>query len=101
MTENERFTVDSDGNYWDVINHRYVNLDYLFRLVEELDAKLDNKQHTINEMGKTIRSYDDTYIDLNKKYKKVVDENEQLKSTNMEMEDYLGRLEEENSNLQI
>ena len=82
MTEKERFTVDSDGNYWDKINHRYVNLDYLFRLVDELDTKLDNKQHTINEMAKTIRIYDDGYIDLNKKYKKVVDENEQLKQQN-------------------
>lgn len=81
MTEKERFTVDSDGKYWDKINHKYVNLDYLFRLVEELDSKLDNKQYTINEMVKTLRTYDDAYIDLNKKYKKLIDENEQLKQS--------------------
>ena len=81
MTEKERFTVDSDGKYWDKINHKYVNLDYLFRLVEELDSKLDNKQYTINEMAKTLRIYDDAYIDLNKKYKKLIDENEQLKQS--------------------
>ena len=79
MNEKERFTVDSDGKYWDKINHKYINLDYLFRLVDELDTKLDNKQHTINEMAKTIRIYDDAYINLNKKYKELVDENKQLK----------------------
>ena len=76
----ERFTVDSDGKWWDRITHEYVTLDNLFRTVEELDNKLESKQHTINEMAKTIRIYDDGYIDLNKKYKKLKDENEQLKS---------------------
>lgn len=46
---------------------------------DELVDLLNNKKHTINKMAKTIRIYDDGYIDLNKKYKKVVDENEQLK----------------------
>ena len=40
---------------------------------------LNDKEHTINEMAKTIRIYDDGYIGLNKKYKEVVGENEQLK----------------------
>ena len=78
----ERFTVDSDGKWWDRITHEYVTLDNLFRTVEELDNKLESKQHTINEMAKTIRIYDDGYIDLNKKYKKLKDENEQLKQDN-------------------
>lgn len=77
----ERFTVDSDGKWWDRITHEYVTLDNLFRTVEELDNKLESKQHTINEMAKTIRIYDDGYIDLNKKYKKLKDENEQLKQS--------------------
>ncbi len=79
MTENKRFTVDSDGKWWDRITHEYVTLDSLFRTVEDLDKKLESKQHTINEMVKIIRIYDDGYIDLNKKYKKLADENEQLK----------------------
>lgn len=77
----ERFTVDNDGKWWDRITHEYVTLDNLFRTVEELDNKLESKQHTINEMAKTIRIYDDGYIDLNKKYKKLKDENEQLKQS--------------------
>ena len=77
----ERFTVYSDGKWWDRITHEYVTLDNLFRTVEELDNKLESKQHTINEMAKTIRIYDDGYIDLNKKYKKLKDENEQLKQS--------------------
>ena len=77
----ERFTVDSDGKWWDRITHEYVTLDNLFRTVEELDNKLESKQYTINEMAKTIRIYDDGYIDLNKKYKKLKDENEQLKQS--------------------
>ena len=67
---------------------------------------LNDKEYTINELAKSIRIYDDGYIDLNKKYKKVVDENEQLKqeneglkSSNMEYEDIFGRLEEENERL--
>ena len=76
----ERFTVDSDGKWWDRITHEYVTLDNLFRTVEELDNKLESKQDTINEMAKTIRIYDDGYIDLNKNYKKLKDENEQLKN---------------------
>lgn len=35
----ERFTVDSDGKYWDRINHEYVTIDGLFRLVEQLDKE--------------------------------------------------------------
>ena len=35
----ERFTVDSDGKYWDKINHEYVTIDGLFRLVEQLDKE--------------------------------------------------------------
>ena len=84
-----RFTVDSDGKWWDKINHKYVNLDYLFNLVEELDNKLESKQYTINELGKTIRIYDDGYIDLNKKYKKLSEENEQLKQTMQEVAELL------------
>ena len=42
---------------------------------------LNDKEYTINELAKSIRIYDDGYIDLNKKYKKVVDENEQLKQS--------------------
>lgn len=76
----------------------FISSEYGCEIVARL---LNDKEHTINEMAKTIRIYDDGYIDLNKKYKKVVDENEQLKSTNMEMEDYLARLEEANINLQI
>lgn len=83
----ERFTVDSDGKWWDRITHEYVTLDNLFRTVEELDNKLESKQHTINEMAKTIRIYDDGYIDLNKKYKKLKDENEQLKKGMIEVVD--------------
>ena len=40
---------------------------------------LNGKEWIINEMGKTLRVYDDAYIDLNKKYKEVVEENEELK----------------------
>jgi len=91
MIEKERFTVDSDGNYWDTINHRYVNLDYLFRLVKELDTKLDNKQHTINEMAKTIRIYEDAYIDLNKQNKEIEDllneKEEKIKQLEKELSD--------------
>jgi len=81
----ERFTVDSDGKWWDKIKHEYVTLDSLFRLVEELD-------YTINEMAKTIRIYDDGYIDLNKKYKKLADEKEQLKQRNDRQAKQLDRL---------
>ena len=88
----ERFTVDSDGKWWDKIKHEYVTLDSLFRTVEELDNQLDIKQNTINEMIKTIRIYDDGYIDLNKKYKKLNDENEQLKSENKRLTDKLNKI---------
>lgn len=91
----ERFTVDSDGKWWDKIKHEYVTLDSLFRTVEELDNQLDIKQNTINEMIKTIRIYDDGYIDLNKKYKKLNEENEQLKDEVYdEMDDALAVLVE-------
>lgn len=96
MIKKERFTVDNDGKYWDKINHKYVNLDYLFRLVDELDTKLENKEHIINEMAKTIRIYDDGYITLNKKYKEVVDENKQLKN---QKEEEIKRLKIENEYL--
>lgn len=64
----------------------YVDEDHTDRPLrnDELVDLLNNKEHTINEMIKTIRIYDDAYIDLNKKYKKVVDENEQLKKKILE-----------------
>ena len=54
----------------------FISSQYGCEIVARL---LNDKEHTINEMVKTIRIYDDGYIDLNKKYKKVVDENEKLK----------------------
>ena len=54
----------------------FISSEYGCEIVARL---LNDKEHTINELAKTIRIYDDGYIDLNKKYKKVVDENEQLK----------------------
>ena len=41
MTAN-RFTVDSDGKYWDRLSHKYVTIDHLFYLVEKLEK--ENKQ---------------------------------------------------------
>ena len=45
----ERFTVDSDGKYWDKINHEYVTLDSLFRTVEQLDKEIKELKEANNQ----------------------------------------------------
>lgn len=52
----ERFTVDSDGKYWDKINHKYVTIDYLFRLVEKQDKHIFLLKSAIQTI--TAEAYD-------------------------------------------
>lgn len=54
-------------------------------IINEQDETIQEKQHTINEMAKAIRIYDDGYIGLNK-------ENQRLLKANM-------KLTEENTNI--
>lgn len=35
----KRFTVDSDGKYWDRESNKYVTIDHLFYLVEKLEEE--------------------------------------------------------------
>ena len=35
----KRFTVDGDGKYWDRKSNKYVTIDHLFYLVEELEKE--------------------------------------------------------------
>jgi len=62
------------------------------------------KDTKLNRLLKTpmglVLQYADVFNKCIEWLNELQEENEQLKSTNMEMEDYLGRLEEENINLQ-
>ena len=42
MTENKRFTVDSDGKYFDRLNNRYLTIDNLLNELNELNT--ENKE---------------------------------------------------------
>lgn len=46
----ERFTVDSEGKYWDKINHEYVTIDNLFRTVEKLDKENEELKSFIKKL---------------------------------------------------
>ena len=84
MAEKERFTVDSDGKYWDKINHKYVNLDYLFRLVEELDSELNmSREKALYWRNKAEDIWGDmkTNVELKR-------ENIQLKNELKELKEY-------------
>lgn len=85
MTE-KRFTVDSDGKYFDRVNQRYVTLDKLF---DEL-----NMLHEENEEFKTKFEYHER---MHNKWKSEcmanIKENEQLKSENEELENKIELLE--------
>lgn len=75
MTE-KRFTYDFVSvdcpMFYD--NKEVIDYDDVVDCLNEQHETIQEKQHTINEMAKAIRIYDDGYIGLNKK-------NEQLKST--------------------
>ena len=85
MTEKRYYSVDYDEQYYifdsDVIRKG--------RVEEEAEYSYDV---FANSMSST---------EIIDKLNELTNENEQLKSTNMEMEDCLGRLEESNINLQI
>lgn len=49
----ERFTVDSDGKYWDKIENKYVTIDHLFSLVESLDK--ENEQ--LKEENQALKDF--------------------------------------------
>ena len=77
MTE-KRFTVDSDGKYWDSINHRYVTIDYLMDLANHLTMENEQLKQQLNEavnqihlvhmqsMFSTVKSFKG---DVSKRYK--------------------------------
>ena len=66
----KRFTVDSDGKYWDKIENKYVTIDHLFRLVESLEKENEQLKQDATKL-----------IYSNADYRK---ENEQLKQQLLE-----------------
>lgn len=82
----------SDGtpkSYWFGENEDFCNLFYKLNELSE-----ENKQ-----LKQTISDWKGSYDELYQDIKILEKENEQLKSCNGEMEDYLARLEEENKQL--
>lgn len=47
----KRFTVDSDGKYWDTISNKYVTVDHLFYLVEKLEKENEQLKQQIKDLG--------------------------------------------------
>lgn len=46
----ERFTVDSDGQYWDRKSNKYVTIDHLFYLVEKLEKENEQLKQDNNAL---------------------------------------------------
>lgn len=85
MTENKRF-IRSNTYGW--------QKNAILELIHGLD-ELNRKLKEENEwLKKSIKRQQSSNVECSKYIEEVVKENEQLKSANMEMEDYLGRLEE-------
>jgi myosin heavy subunit len=77
----KRFTIDSDGKYFDRVNKRYVTLDNLF---DELN--------TLHEENDALKQELKTKAIVNKQYEelqRVKKENKQLKSTMKEVAELL------------
>ena len=60
----KRFTVDSDGKYWDKKFNKYVTLDHLFYLVEKLEKENEQLKESVYSWSKS--------------YNRVYEEKEQL-----------------------
>lgn len=74
----------------ELISEQAIQLDYLQAENQHMKDVLE-----VNEwLKKSIKRQQLSNEECSKYIQEVVKENEQLKSTNMEMEDYLGRLEE-------
>lgn len=65
----ERFTVDSDGKWWDTVSKKYVSIDHLFYLVEKLEKEVEQLK---KENEKLNFMWEDKCI---KEYMKFVGEN--------------------------
>ena len=72
MTAN-RFTVDSDGKYWDRLSHKYVTIDHLFYLVEKLEKENEELKKQREELFIRER-------DTKNDWRELKQENEKLKS---------------------
>ena len=71
-----RFTVDSDGKYWDRLSNKYVTIDHLFYLVE----KLEKENEQLKQQWKEKRHEDINELSvIAMRYKALENENEQLK----------------------
>ena len=74
----KRFTVDSDGKYWDTVSNKYVTIDHLFYLVEKLEKENEQLKTTIQQLRTD-----------NTKQKKLLNttmkENEHIKQTIKDM----------------
>ena len=93
MTENKRFNFNLTLG---VDEHKGLIFDN-GKIMKTIDVVyLLNKLSNENEwLKKSIKRQQLSNEECSKYIEKLVKVNEQLKSTNMEMEDYLGRLEEE------
>ena len=71
MTE-QRFTVDSDGKYWDRITQCYVTIDYLVDLANHLTEENEQLNDSLLSTSKELQYGV-------KKVQRLAKENEQLK----------------------
>lgn len=81
----KRFTVDSDGKYWDRESNKYVTIDHLFYLVEKLEKEneqlkssdtitdLETEIMNLKEENKFLRNKVATYKKGNALLKKTLD----------------------------
>ena len=74
----KRFTVDSDGKYWDIVSKKYVTIDHLFYVVEKMEK--ENEQ---------LRTKNNAYIQDIEVFK---EENTHLKLKNEELKQFIQEL---------
>lgn len=88
MTE-KRFTIDSDGKYWDKINQKYVTIDYLMDLSNYLIKENEQlKDEVYDEMDDAlsvlVELYEYVPFDSRKKMNRLYN---RLKSLRDDMND--------------
>lgn len=93
MTGKDRY------EYWEESDTAYdtkIHYGQYFRIIDKKECVrlLNKKEKENNWLKKSIKRQQSSNEECSKYIEELVKENEQLKSTNMEMEDYLGRLEE-------
>ena len=76
----KRFTVDSDGKYWDRLSNKYVTIDHLFYLVEKLEKESEQLKYSLSAHMVDLNNYKGRCSALEQENESLKEENKFLQN---------------------